>query len=195
MAVTQSTTCDHCGCENTRTSVKENTLRFSNRSNWCIACKNRLDWRPRIKCINCQEINRLGKYQFERGWCRRCKKPIQWSVNPKNYIPNHITKFEQIICAVASVLLFFLSAKGIYLNKAYFLYKKGYSVFTVEFIGFEMIVPILCMLFAATSCLATIADHYDKRFNEYIYQRFIKWSMYIALILYVLSLFFGHKVA
>jgi len=94
-------------------------------------------------------------------------------------------------------LAFFLISVSVYAIKShriYIPYGSKYHNFLVEFINYGIILPVLSILLASAALISIIIDHYDKRNNEYRYEKFKNMSIQIGFILYIVSLFFGHRI-
>jgi len=180
--------CEICGAENTFIGAL--------RSRKCIACKHPMDWMHKITCKNCGSQNRATTLELSSGNCYSCKKPLAWSVNPDSYVPNEIPLKARVIAGAFALILMALSVHAIYSQRLVMPYggRRGRGLI-LEFIGFETIVPILAILLGAIGFLATVIDHYDRRFNEATYKTIINLSLGLSFFLYTISIFFGHRMA
>lgn len=115
---------------------------------------------------------------------------------PGSYIPNEIPLKSRITSGIFASILIAISGYAIYRQHIvipYAVKRRRNALF--EFTGAETIIPILAMTFATIALLAIVLDHYDKRFNERTYQLITNIGMGIGLFLYMISMFFGHRVA
>lgn len=179
--------CETCGATNRYVSPR--------RSYACSTCGSLIDWRQRIECRNCGYVNHLTKNEIDDSNCNNCYKPIRWTTKPETYTPNTIPLKSRLKAALGTILLVALSGYGI-LNQHLTLPYRGKSGhgYVVEFNGYETILPILSLVLGAIGLILFIADHYDKRNNEYKYKSAVYYFSSTGWLIYLVSFFFGKIV-
>lgn len=165
------------------------------KSRKCTSCKAPMDWRLKVKCSECGITNRINRSEVRSSWCSSCYTPIRSSAAPEDYIPNVIPLRERMASIFIFVILLGLSAYAIIYQHVEMPIGGRRHASLYEFNGYEITVPVICFAFAMIGFLSSFVDHYDKRQNEHIYRAVRRYCLTIAFFLYVVSIFFGHKVA
>ncbi|WP_125931889.1 hypothetical protein [Thiosocius teredinicola] len=181
--------CRHCG--------KENTYESPGKSYKCDACGELMDWSHEIECRNCGALNHFMRSEFENGKCVNCYKPIIWTLKPETYVPNSLPKKKRFIALLAGFGLLAMSIYGVFTQ--HLVLSHGSRYFSAirrryEFFGWEVSLPVVAMVLVGTGFLLMIADHIDKRNNEYRYRMAITGLFTVGYLAYFVAFFFGERV-
>jgi len=178
-------TCDSCGTQNHFVSQRK--------SYRCTKCHAPMDWRFRVTCENCKHANRILSTEQMISCCSKCDQPLDWSINPEKHVANQIPRKTRAAALLFVAVFAGLSIKAIIDQRLTLPYGR-YSRIKLEFLNAEIILPVVSLLMLAIGFGAMIADHYDRRRNEWLYRRIINVSLWSGIFLYFLSAFFGHSV-
>lgn len=143
------------------------------------------------RCNNCHAPNSTGTSRIKHGNCYSCRKKAHQPI-----IPNEAPRWRLILLLSTPALTFIsISAQSIYYQHIAFPYIRNRSqVVWYEFTGMEVIVPILVLTLLSVGLLAISIAHYDKRLYSKTYKRTIIYSLCTGWFLYLISIFFGHRV-
>ena len=101
----------------------------------------------------------------------------------EKYQPNHIPKTERIFNFVWGIGLLVVAYIA-YSEQSFHLPGKGASS-GITFAGSALWLFVSAALFGALNLFITIADHYDKRDNEFYYKRASRICSVLAVLLVI----------
>lgn len=126
-----------------------------------------MDWSYDVQCRNCGTNNSVGLSEIERTKCFNCRKPLVWTTRPETYKPNHVPLKHRILFALFGGLLFVVSLHAVVTQHLQLPYGNRWSRSYYEFSNWELVPPVVSLLLVATGAILSVADHYDRRNNEY----------------------------
>ncbi|HIF9186852.1 TPA: hypothetical protein ACX6RJ_002068 [Photobacterium damselae] len=100
----------------------------------------------------------------------------------KNYKPNIISKNIRFFFLSIAIGLVFYGLFGINQGEIYLPTKRGHAV---TFVGDSIYVLFGSFVALAIACIIIVADHYDKRNNEHLYDLVLKGLGYVSFVLFI----------
>lgn len=178
------THCEKCGTENAFISNIK-SLR-------CKTCRHPLDWRLKVKCPNCGVTNHLNRGETAKANCSRCYNTIR--ADKMGYIPNQVPVQERVLSILLACTFIAASLYALIYQHLVLPYGGKYRGHFWRFDGYEMTLPVAALILAVIGLLSIVVDHYDKRENEHVYKVVRRCSLGMALLIYFVSIFFGHPL-
>ena len=180
--------CEKCNFKNVAKNFDHRPLR-------CGGCSCILDWRLVLICNECGTEKKVLHTNLSAARCSKCNTNLSLNNSPTHYKPNVISIKERLVFLALSIFMLGVSSYAI-INKKIILplNSKRNPLALFEFSGFEVILPIISFLLAFVGFISIVIDHYDKRQNEHIYNKLIKYCLGGALFVYIIALLFGKKI-
>lgn len=141
-----------------------------------------------VTCRNCAHTTTLTASECVNAknlYCAHCGSPIAWTIAPALYTPNHISLKKRLLALISILALAALSLHTLITQHVTLPFGGKRYGGLIDFDGWEIWLPIASFVFALLALLTLIIDHYDKRFNEYRYQKALKTFTSLAVACYL----------
>lgn len=128
-----------------------------------------------------QEEEFIMKLFVKKSFLNKRNGEYEFIKQSKPYNPNVIsTNIRLLFLSIAAGLVLY-GLFGLYHGEIYLPSKRG----SVIFIGDSIYALFGSFLVLAIACIIIVADHYDKRNNEHLYDLALKGLGYVSLVFFI----------